>query len=26
VDQPGSGPGAVAQVPDRLGRHERGAQ
>jgi len=26
LDQPGAGPGVVPQVPDRLGRHERGAQ
>ena len=26
LDQPGPGPGVVPQVPDRLRRHERGAQ
>src|ERR1700754_4824357 len=26
LDQAGPGPGAVPQVPDRLGRHERSAQ
>jgi hypothetical protein len=26
ADQPGPGPGVIAQVPDRLGRHERGPQ